>query len=186
MDDRHLMETILTKELIFDGHVVHLERWTVELPSGRTATREAIMHVGAAAVVACDDRGRIAMVRQHRVVAGEVMLEIPAGKLDSKDEDPLKAAQRELREETGLTAREWTKLSSVITTPGFCDERISLYLATGLTAGDAHPDDDEYLSALSYPAQELYAMAYAGQLTDLKTVAALLLAKPLLEEKGLI
>ncbi|MEA4896811.1 NUDIX hydrolase [Bacillota bacterium Meth-B3] len=186
MDDRALTEQIISKEVLFDGKVVHLERWQVRLPNLKTATREAIAHVGAAAVVAADDAGRIAMVRQHRVVVGEVMLEVPAGKLNFKGEDTLVAAQRELREETGLTAEHWTRLAHVVTTPGFCDERIALYLATTLTQGELCPDEDEFLNVRLYPAAELYGMVYRGEIADMKSVAALLLAKPILEEMKLI
>ncbi len=186
MDERGILETIVSKEEIFDGKVVHLERWIVDLPSGRQATREAVKHVGAAAVVAVDDLGQIAMVRQHRVVVGEVMLEIPAGKLDCKGEDTLLAAQRELREETGLTADTWIKLADVVTTPGFCDEKIALYLATDLTQGDTDPDEDEFLNICLMNAKDLYEMVYAGEIRDMKSSCALLLAKPHLIKMNLI
>lgn len=186
MDDKALMETIVGREVLYDGKVVHLEKWDVRLPDGRMAVREAINHVGAVAVVACDAQGRIAMVRQCRVVLGRALDEIPAGKLDAKSEDHLLAAQRELMEETGLTARNWRHMTDLITTPGFCDEQIALYLATGLTEGKTHFDDDEFLAVSRVPAAELYEKIYAGQLNDGKTVCALLFAKALLEEMKLI
>jgi ADP-ribose pyrophosphatase len=99
--DESLMEKTLAEEKIFDGHVVHLQRATVELPSGRTATREVVRHVGAAAVVAVDENGRVAMVLQWRYALGRALFEIPAGKLDAFGADKLEAAKRELREETG-------------------------------------------------------------------------------------
>ncbi|HIS00007.1 MAG TPA: NUDIX hydrolase [Candidatus Excrementavichristensenella intestinipullorum] len=186
MDDRELMETVKERELIYDGKVVHLEKWRVELPDGREADREIIQHVGAAAVVACDDQGRVFMVKQCRVALGRAMLEIPAGKLDSKGEDHLLAAQRELKEETGLTAREWIHMTDVITTPGFCDEQIALYLAAGLTQGNSHLDEDEFLNVYRVPYKELVEKIYRKEIHDQKTVCALLLARPFLEARNLI
>ena len=182
MQQENLMERITAREVIYDGSVVHLEKWKVELPDGREALREAVLHVGAVAIVAVDDQGRIAMVRQHRVVVGRVMMELPAGKLDQKGEDPLEAAKRELREETGLTAKVWTHMTDVITTPGFCDEQIALYLATDLVEGETDLDDDEFLCASRIPAQELFDMIYNKEICDGKTVCALLMAKPWIEK----
>lgn len=186
MNDSDLSEKITSREVVYDGKVVHLEKWTVELPNGRQAVREAIFHVGAVAVVACDGEGRIYMVKQFRVVPGRVMLEIPAGKLDSREEDRLSAAKRELSEETGLSADNWTHMTDVITTPGFCDETISLYLATGLTKGKTHFDDDEFLNVCPMPAKEIYDMVYSGRLHDAKSVCSLLFARPMLIGMGLI
>ncbi|MBR2572189.1 MAG: NUDIX hydrolase [Clostridia bacterium] len=179
-------EEILNREVLYDGSVVHLEKWVVRLPDGKTALREIVQHVGAVAVVACDENGMISMVRQYRVAIGREMLEIPAGKLVSRQEDRLEAAQRELREETGLTAGKWTPLCEVITTPGFCDETIGMYLATDLTQGNAHPDEDEFLNACKMPAREVYAMIGRGEIHDAKSVCALLLARPHLAAAGYI
>ena len=186
MNDDELIEKITSREPIYNGKVVHLEKWLVELPNGKIAVRESISHVGAAAIVACDDEGRIAMVKQYRVVPGRLMLEIPAGKLDSKAEDHLLAAKRELSEETGLTASNWLHMTDVITTPGFCDEQIALYLATGLTRGKTHFDDDEFLNVYFMQARELYDMIYSKELCDAKSVCALLFARPLLVKMGMI
>ena len=180
--DKDLIERVVKREVIYDGHVVHLERWTVELPDGREASREAIMHVGAVAIVAVDEEGNIAMVKQHRVVAGRVMMELPAGKLDQKGEDHLEAAKRELREETGLTAKTWMHMTDIITTPGFCDEQIALYLATDLEQGQTDLDEDEFLLAQRMPAAQLYDMIYNKEICDGKTVCALLMARPWIEK----
>ncbi len=111
--DERLYEKTLSTQRIFDGRVVRLERLEVALSDGRTSSREVVRHVGAAAVVAVDDEGRVAMVRQFRCTVGRVLLEIPAGKLDAFGEDKLEAARRELREETGLTARNFRHLADL-------------------------------------------------------------------------
>lgn len=186
MERKDLMEIVQTKELIYPGKVVHLEKWQVTLPDGRSAMREIIQHVGAVAVVACDQDGRVATVEQCRVALGKVMEEIPAGKLDAKNEDHLLAAKRELQEETGFTASNWLHMTDVITTPGFCDEKISLYLATGLTRGDTHFDEDEFLDIHMTPYSKLMEKIYAGEIQDQKSVCALLMARPYLEKMHLI
>jgi len=184
--DEQLSEKVLAVEKIFDGHVVHLERATVELPNGRMSTREVVRHVGAAAVVAVDDLGRIAMVRQWRHALGRVLYEIPAGKLDSFGADRLEAAKRELREETGLTARHFRHLADIDTTAGFSDEVIGLYLATGLTQGESQPDEDEFLNVSFVDAKALIQRIYAGEIEDAKTICAVLLAQPILKEMGIL
>ena len=104
------------------------------------------------------------------------MLEIPAGKLDYADEDRLEAAQRELREETGLSAREWTRLSDIVPSPGYLTERITLYLARGLSQGETEPDADEFLNIERLPLKELVERVMRGEIEDAKTQAALLMA----------
>jgi len=184
--DMNLREKTLGVEKIFDGKVVHLERATVELPSGRTSTREVVRHVGAAAVVAVDNLGRIALVRQWRCAAGRALDEIPAGKLDDFGADRLEAARRELREETGLSAASFRHLADIFTSVGFSDEVIGLYLATGLSQGESSPDEDEFLNVFFVDARELIARIYAGEIEDGKTVCAVLLAQPILKEMGIL
>ena len=174
--DDQLRETYLRGETIYDGKVVHLEKWEVSLPDGGTALREVVKHVGAAAIVPVDDQGNITLVRQHRVAIDRMTWEIPAGKLDAPGEDPFVCAKRELEEETGLNADHWQLLSSVVTTPGFCTEKIALYLATGLSQHEAHTDPDEFLTLRKVPLSEAVKMVESGELFDLKTVAAILLA----------
>ncbi|MBQ8081005.1 MAG: NUDIX hydrolase [Clostridia bacterium] len=171
-----LRETYLSGETIYDGAVVHLERWQVSLPNGGTAAREVVKHIGAAAVVPIDADGYITLVRQHRVAIDEMTWEIPAGKLDQPDEDPLLCAKRELEEETGLNAEHWRLLNRVITTPGFCTERISIYLATGLSQHAAHTDPDEFLFTKRIPFADALKMVDRGELTDQKTAVGILMA----------
>ena len=178
--EQGLRETPVARERIFDGKVIDVEKWTVRLPDGALAPREIVLHRGAAAVVAVDDAGFVTLVRQHRVAVGEVTLEIPAGKLDAPGEDPLVCAKRELEEETGLRAQRWQPLTVLLTTPGFSSERIALYLATGLSAAKAHPDEDEFLDVVRMPRDEAIGRVMRGELRDGKSAVGLLMAGRLL------
>lgn len=178
--EQGLRETPVSRERIFDGKVIDVEKWTVRLPDGALAPREIVLHRGAAAVVAVDDAGFVTLVRQHRVAVGEVTLEIPAGKLDAPGEDPLVCAKRELEEETGLRAQRWQPLTVLLTTPGFSSERIALYLATGLSAAKAHPDEDEFLDVVRMPLGEAIDRVMRGELRDGKSAVGLLMAGRLL------
>lgn len=176
MDMEHLKEEKLSSECVFDGALLHIEHWQVRLPDGKTALREIARHLGAVAVVPVDEDGCVTVVYQYRPAVGRVMLEIPAGKLDYADEDRLEAAQRELREETGLSAREWTRLSDIVPSPGYLTERITLYLARGLSQGETEPDADEFLNIEKLPLKELVERVMRGEIEDAKTQAALLMA----------
>ena len=119
MDENTIREVPFASETIYDGKILHVERWQVTCPNGRSAVREIVVHKGAAAVVPVYPDGTTLLVRQHRVAVDRVTLEIPAGKLDSAGEDPLDCAVRELEEETGLRVGRMTLLTSLLTTPGF-------------------------------------------------------------------
>ncbi|MGI6687332.1 MAG: NUDIX domain-containing protein [Christensenellales bacterium] len=177
MNDKAYKETVLSGETLFEGAIMTVEKWRVKLPDGREADREIVLHKGAAAVVPVDAQGYVTLVRQHRVAIDEMMLEIPAGKLNYAGEDPFICAQRELEEETGLVAAKWQKLAHVVTTPGFCTERIALYLATELRQTTAHPDVDEFLNVLRMPLTDAIAMVNQGKITDAKTCLGLLMAQ---------
>src|SRR5665647_1488313 len=123
-------KTVSSRE-IFQGKIVKLRVDTVVLPDSRQSTREVVEHAGAVAIVALDENRNIIMVRQYRKPVEEVLLEIPAGTLEA-NEDPLLCAQRELQEETGFTAEHWQKILAYYSAPGFCNERLHLYLASGL------------------------------------------------------
>jgi len=179
--DEHILETNVSSESVFDGIILHIEHLTNELPNGKLAKREVARHIGAAAVIPVDSEGNVYMVRQFRAPVDRVLLEIPAGKLDFKGENRLDAAKRELREETGLVAAEWTHLNDLLTTVGFCDECIGIYMATGLTAGDCDPDEDEFLNVVKIPLAEAVDMVMRNEIRDSKTVCALLMAERLLK-----
>ena len=181
MKDEELREKFLSSEDIYPGMIIHVQRWQVELPNGQTAMREVVRHNGASAIVPVDDLGRVTLVRQHRVAIDECTWEIPAGKLDGPGEDPFDAARRELEEETGLQAAHWQKLTCLYTTPGFCNEKISIYLATGLSQHPAHPDADEFLRLKKIPLEDAVAQCMAGEIRDGKTLVGLLMAQRALQ-----
>ena len=177
MIDDTLRETFLSSEEIYAGKIIRAEKWRVRLPDGSEADREIVRHNGAAAIVPVDDAGNVTLVRQYRVALNKFTWEIPAGKLDSPTEDPFSAAKRELEEETGLQAEHWQLLNRVDTTPGFCTERIALYLATGLSQHPSHPDADEFLQLTRLPLDEAVALCMAGEINDSKTLIGLLMAQ---------
>lgn len=177
MSDTDIREIPFKKETIYDGKILHVEKWQVTCPNGHAATREVVVHKGAAAVVPVYPDGSTLLVRQHRVAVDRLTLEIPAGKLDSVDEDPLDCAVRELREETGLLAGRMTHMTTILTTPGFCTEKIALYLAQDLTQGDTCPDEDEFLSLVRMPLDEAVSLILSGEIRDSKTICALLMVK---------
>lgn len=182
--DSHLIETPLASELIYDGKIVHLYKDTVTLPNGQPALREVIRHVGAVCVVPLTDEGEVVCVRQFRYPTAQVLLEIPAGKLDSKQEDHVKAALRELKEETGAVCRTLTHLGPLLATPAYVDEVIDMYLAEGLTFGDCNPDDDEFLDVVRIPLAELVDRILRGEITDAKTQTAILKVWVMKQAKG--
>ncbi len=180
IEDSQLTEEFLDGQVVYPGKIIRLEHWHVRLPNGDIALREVACHPGASAVVALDEQNRVILVRQHRIAVGRLTLEIPAGKLDSAEEDPFVCARRELSEETGLSADHWQKLTVLETTPGFCNERIHLYLATGLHAGQTHPDEDEFVATIRMPLHEAIAKIMDGTFHDGKTLVGLLMAQQLL------
>ena len=174
--DQNLVETYQDGKVVFDGKIIRLEHWTVKLPNGNLALREVACHPGASAVVALDEDSNIILVKQYRAPIGRLTLEIPAGKFDHVGEDPLKCAQRELSEETGYLADNWQKLTVLETTPGFCNERIHIYLATGLKQGETHPDEDEFVATTRIPLTEAVAKVMDGTFRDGKTALAIMMA----------
>ena len=175
-----IMEKLSDRRRVFDGAIIHVDHMTATLPNGKQALREVAVHIGASAVIPVDNEGNVYMVHQFRAPLEKITLEIPAGKLDYKGEDRLEAAKRELREETGFTAGKWTHLTDLATTPGFCDEVISIYLATDLVAGETDFDEDEFLNIEKMPLKDAVAMAMKGELPDSKTLCALLMADKLI------
>lgn len=178
-----LEEKFVSREEIFKGTVLHVVNDKVELPDGRFAQREICLHVGAVAVIPILDDGRVIMERQYRYVHGRVFFEIPAGKLDSPDEDHLDAVKRELKEETGAVAERYTYLGRLDSTPALINEKIYMYMAEGITFGESEPDEDEFIGVELVPLSELVDMVMRGEICDGKTQIAVLKAAKL---KGLL
>ncbi len=167
------------RRLVYAGEVVNLGLENVELPNGESLELEVVRHPGGAAVVAQDQDGRICLLRQYRHAAGGWIWELPAGKID-QPEAPEQTARRELQEEAGLVAHQWESLGSILTTPGFCDEKIHLYLAR-----DLHPTDT---GRHAHEVIEVHWVDYSlaleqiknGDIIDAKTILGLMLARPYL------
>ena len=176
MNYQDFSENMLLSEPIFEGKLLHVFKDTVSLPNGGTSTREYIRHVGAVCVVPLTENGQVLVERQFRYPIGKTTLEIPAGKLNSKSEDPEEAIRRELREETGADAGELIALGEFYPAAAYSDEVIHMYLARKLTFGESHPDDDEFLSVELIPLEELVREILAGNVPDAKTQAAVLRA----------
>ena len=154
-------------ERVYDGTLIH-----VDLEHWGDNDREVVKHPGAVAIVAVDGEGHVTLVRQLREPARRQLLELPAGTLEP-GEEPLDSAKRELAEETGLHGGDWRLAGSFWTTPGFCDEHMHVYVATGLARGEASTEDDEEIELVRWPVDEIADRL--GEIEDAKTLAGLLL-----------
>lgn len=172
-------EITKSSDMRFDGKLIKVTYDVAEV-NGKEAWREVVHHPGATAIVAIDDKGRIVMERQYRYALGRALLEIPAGKLDP-NESPLACAKRELAEETGYRAQEWTSLGVIATSPGFCDEMLHLYVAKNLSLGETHWDPDEYVELEYYTLDQILEAIRKEEIKDSKSLAALMLAMPYIQ-----
>ena len=170
-----LIEEKLKTLTSYHGVIVNVRLDEARLPDGSTAKREVVEHPGGVTVLPLGPDGTVWCVRQYRYPFSRTLLEVPAGKLDAPDEDPLVCAERELSEETGYTAKKITKLTTIATTVGFSNEKIHLYAAEGLTAGKQHTDEDEFINVVRVPLEEAVAMTRDGRIVDAKSVISILM-----------
>ena len=161
-----LKETMVSSQTIFEGKIIKVTLDQARLPDGSVAPREVVYHPGGVAVLALDEDNTVYLVKQYRYPIQQLLLELPAGKLDHGEEDRLLGAQRELSEETGLEASEWTYLGYTLASPGFCDEALHMYLARGLTRKGQHLDQDEFLDVVAMPFLQLVEQVMSGAITD--------------------
>lgn len=173
-------EKTINKKHIYTGNVIAVDLLTVTLPNGKEASRDIVSHPGASVVIPLTSEGELYMVRQFRKPLESESLEIPAGKLD-KGEDPFECAKRELKEETGLDAENVKHLISIHSTPGFCDEILHMYLATGLKEGTACTDEDEFLSVEKVHVNDLIQRVLSHEITDAKSIIGILLADKIMK-----
>lgn len=168
-----LSEKEVSRRYIYNGRIISLREDEVTLPDGKPAKREVVEHPGGVCVAALTDDRKLLMVRQYRRPYDEVILEIPAGKLD-KGEDHRDCGMRELREETGFSAGHFEYFGHMYPTPGFCDEKIHIYFAWDLKQGERDPDEDEFLDVEEIPFDEVFDMVMKNEIKDAKTIAAVL------------
>ncbi len=177
-------EKTLSTEIKFRGNIITVRQDMVELPNGKTASRDVVEHPGGVGIVAFTDEGKLLMVRQFRKPVEQELWEIPAGKL-SPGEEPISCGKRELEEETGYIAKEIVPLGEFFPTPGFCNETHYLFYAPRLAKGSVNLDEDEFLHAKAFTTEEVMQMIILGEVVDSKTILGLFLAKEKWQE-GLI
>ena len=178
-----LAEKTTNEKLIFDGKVIRLFHDTVELPDKSSAMREYCRHNGGVGVIPVTDDGNILCVTQYRYPHARLTLEIPAGKLDSPEENPDDAVRRELREETGASSEKITFLGLYYGSPALLNEKIYMYLAEDLSFGDSSPDEDEFLEVIRIPLKKMVDMVLNGEIEDGKTQSAVLRAQAILDRR---
>lgn len=168
-------EKTLDSEYVYRGKVINVLRDNVEISTGRKSVREVVEHSGGVVIVAQKSDDTILMVKQFRYPIKQTVLELPAGKLE-KGEEPFPAAKRELEEETGYSADEWQSLGYINTTPGFCNEKLYLYLAKNLKFVGEHPDEGEIIQCFEYNINEIFEKIKNGKINDAKTICGLMRA----------
>ncbi len=173
-------EKTLSQEYKYKGRIINMRVDKVTLPDGNVASREVVEHNGGVCIVPLTEKNEILMVRQYRYPYSETVLEIPAGKRDG-DEEPIVCGKRELLEETGAIAAEYKFLGKLYPSPGYCGEIIYMYAAKGLTFGNQHTDEDEFLEVEKIPLSVLVDMILSGEITDSKTQTAILKVNELIK-----
>lgn len=176
MDEKDFYEKPLSSRCIFDGKIIHVYKDDIELPNGKPGFREVIRHVGGACIIPITDEGEVICVRQYRYPYARMIIEVPAGKLNSKAEDHRTAALRELREETGCSCKKLTYMGQMYGSPAILDEVIYMYMAEGLEAGELDLDEDEFVEVIKIPLDEMYQMVLDNKILDAKTQIAVMKA----------
>lgn len=175
----HLFEKTIATERIYEGKVLNLRKDTIELENGKTAYREVVEHSGGVCVVPVMDDGTVLFVKQYRYAFGEVLLEVPAGKLNL-GEDHFECGKRELLEEVGAIPTEYSYMGMLYPTTAYLTEKIHMYLATGLSFAEQNLDDDEFLDVVRIPFDKAVEMVMSNEIKDSKTQIAILKAKIIL------
>jgi ADP-ribose pyrophosphatase len=171
-----MIEKTISSKRIHEGKVLNLRVDEVLLPNDKTSLREIVEHNGAVAIVAVTDENKILMVKQYRKAVEKVLIEIPAGKLE-KGEVPYDCAERELIEETGFRAHQLEEVIEIITSPGFCTEKIHLFVARDLTVDYLENDEDEFIDIITMNLDEALEKIVSGEIVDSKTIIGLLYYK---------
>ena len=177
-----LTEKILGEEILYEGNVINLKLLDAELEDGSIAKREIVEHNGGVCVISVDENRDVLMVKQFRMPFSDVLLEVPAGKLN-KDEDIFEAAKREFNEETGYIAKKLTYMGEIYPSVGFLTEKIHVYIGEELVKDCQHLDDDEFLNVEKYNIDTLYNMVLKNEIKDAKTVIAVMMLKNYLSQK---
>lgn len=178
----NLEEKTINQNYVYKGRIINLRVDEAEIPNGAIRTREVIEHSGGVCVVPITDNNEIITVKQFRYPYMEVVTEIPAGKRDTRDEEPLQTGIRELKEETGCTADEFIYLGELYPSPGYCGEIIYMYAAKGLHYGETNPDEDEFLEIDKTPINIIVDKILSGEIKDSKTQAAILKVNELIRQ----
>ena len=178
-----LKEEMVSQETVYQGIIVNVRRDKAKLPDGRLTNREVVEHPGGVAIFAMDDQDRVALVRQYRYPMGEIVLELPAGKIEL-GEDPRECGIRELQEECGCTADRFEKLAQLYPTPAYCTEVIHIYRASGLHESVQKLDDGEFLDVLRIPFAQAVQMVMNGEISDAKTQIGILKLHLLRQAEG--
>lgn len=175
-------EKTMKSDKVYEGKILNLKVDTVEMPDKKYSKREIIEHPGGVAMIALTSNDSLILVKQYRKAVEDFLIEIPAGKLEL-NEEPRETAIRELKEETGMESNKLTYLSEFYTSPGYCNEKIHLYLAEDLKKVDYEPEPGEFLEVLEFEIDELIKMVKMGEIIDSKTIIGILTAKKIIEER---
>jgi ADP-ribose pyrophosphatase len=173
MNIEYLREKTIKSEEIYNGRVVHLRKDEVTLPNGRKSTREIIDHPGAVVILAQNNQEKLVMVRQFRKAIEDILLELPAGTLEPKEEI-INCAKRELEEETGYQAQNWEKIFDFYSAPGFCNERLTLFFAYNLTKTKTNTDHDEFIEVVEYDKKFINSLLNDNKIRDAKTLIGIM------------